>query len=425
MANFTKLLLHCDGADTSTTFTDSSIYAHTVTPAGNAQIDTAQSKFGGASGIFTASTDYISSADSADWDFGTGDFTIDFWVRMTSATSDRYFVDRGSGDPVGGDYAIFFNGGNSLHFRIGGSGILTPSWSPSADTWYHIAVARSGTALAMYVDGTSIATAVNSTDITYSNAIRIGSRVLGGFALAGWIDEFRISKGIARWTTNFTPPTSAYDDPSSTSSSSSSSSCRSSSSSSSSSSSRSSSSSSSSCRSSSSSSSSSNSSSSSSSSSSSRSSSSSSRSSSSSSSSRSSSSSSSSSSRSSSSSSSSSSSRSSSSSSSSSRSSSSSSRSSSSSSSSMSHAIYKIDGIDKISKTITYAAGEEDSYVNDVDTDLNNLFQEINRGFKPIRVTTAQRNAITDLYEGLIVVNVSTHKLNFYTGSGWEAITSS
>src|SRR4029077_19618229 len=77
----TMLLLHCDGADGSTTFTDASQYAHSVSRVG-IKVDTGQSKFSGASAQFTkTSNEEISSPDSSDWDFGSGDFTIDFWMR--------------------------------------------------------------------------------------------------------------------------------------------------------------------------------------------------------------------------------------------------------------------------------------------------------------------------------------------------------
>lgn len=78
-------LLHMNGSDASTTFTDQR--GHTFTAAGNAQIDTAQSKFGGASGLFDASGDYISTPDSDEWSFGSGDFTIECWYRPTRTNS--------------------------------------------------------------------------------------------------------------------------------------------------------------------------------------------------------------------------------------------------------------------------------------------------------------------------------------------------
>lgn len=471
MANFTKYLIHCDGTDASTTFDDVSIYNHTVTANGNAQVDTADKKFGTGSLLLDGSGDYLSSAGSSQFIFGTGAFTFDFWIKLNSgATGDNTIFTTGgsAGTGVFLEYSVTTT---LLQARINGVDEIVGTSAVSLNAWHHVAFVRSGSTLYCFLDGVEQgAGQTNSADIS-SNALGlwIGQEDAARWFFNGWIDEFRVSN-VARWTTDFTPPSAAYDDPSSTSSSSSSSSCRSSSSSSSScrssssssscrsssssscsssssSSCRSSSSSSSSCRSSSSSSScrssssssscrsssssSSSSISSSSSSSSCRSSSSSSSCSSSSSSSRSSSSSSSSRSSSSSSSScssscssSSSSSNSSSSSSSSCRSSSSSSKSSSCSSSSYSHAIFRIQGLDKISKTATYYADEPDSYVNDVDTDLTNIFDEVNRGFKPSRFTTSQRDSLTELFPGLIIVNVSTNKLNWYTGVSWEAITS-
>lgn len=63
-------------------------------------------------------------------------------------------------------------------------------------------------------------------------------------------------------------------------------------------------------------------------------------------------------------------------------------------------------------------------YLTDVDTDLANIVRSINSGFKPPRMTTAQRNALTNLFPGMVIYNVSTNKLNVYT-TAWEQITSS
>src|SRR5512140_3292044 len=77
--DYTVSLLHMNGSDGSTVFWDES--ARLWTAAGNARIDTAQSKFGGASALFAGTGGYINTADSADWDTGPGDFTVDLWVR--------------------------------------------------------------------------------------------------------------------------------------------------------------------------------------------------------------------------------------------------------------------------------------------------------------------------------------------------------
>jgi hypothetical protein len=76
--SYTKLMLHCNGADMSTTFTDDSFSARTVTANDNAQINTAQYKFGLASGIFDGSGDFLSIVNSSDFNFNSNDFTIDF-----------------------------------------------------------------------------------------------------------------------------------------------------------------------------------------------------------------------------------------------------------------------------------------------------------------------------------------------------------
>src|SRR3989338_6322305 len=82
--SYTKLMLHMEGADAGTTFTDTETTPKAVTANGNAQIDTAQSKFGGASGLFDGAGDYLTIPSSSAFDFGTGNFTIDFWVRLAS-----------------------------------------------------------------------------------------------------------------------------------------------------------------------------------------------------------------------------------------------------------------------------------------------------------------------------------------------------
>jgi len=75
-----SLLLHCDGSNGSTTFTDNSPSPKTVTANGNASVSTAQSKFGGASAVFDGTGDYLSLDGSSGFAFGTGDFTIEFWL---------------------------------------------------------------------------------------------------------------------------------------------------------------------------------------------------------------------------------------------------------------------------------------------------------------------------------------------------------
>lgn len=203
------LMLHMDGTDASTTFTDSSDSAHSPSAIGDAQIDTAQSVFGSASALFDGAGDRLSIADSADWDLGTGDFTCDFRVRWNGTVGGDAFIDRN--EFVTFDIRHQTGGGGLPAVVLGGTESTFSNWTPSADTWYHVAVVRSGTNLYFFVDGTQIgATATNAGDSTHTDPMIIGSSEAGGADFTGWIDELRLVKGTAVWTANFTPPSAAY-----------------------------------------------------------------------------------------------------------------------------------------------------------------------------------------------------------------------
>lgn len=206
----TVLMLHLDGTDASTTFTDSSTAAHTVSGVGNAQLDTAQLKFGTASYLGDGTGDSLTSADDADWDFGTGEFTIDFWVRFAALGGDNNFFSRNAN--AGNIQWKYDNGTTQLKAYWGGGFVRTETWSPSINTWYHIAIERYSGSVYVYVDGTQLGTAAaNSTDLTFTDAIYIAAIEDASQSINGWIDEYRVSKGIGRYSgTNFTPPSSAY-----------------------------------------------------------------------------------------------------------------------------------------------------------------------------------------------------------------------
>ena len=95
--SYTKLLLHCNGTDGSTSFLDDSGNSRTVTAIGSAQVDTAESKFGGASVLCSTKNDYLSVTDFLDLDLGSDDFTFDFWVKLNSGASQALFT-REDGD---------------------------------------------------------------------------------------------------------------------------------------------------------------------------------------------------------------------------------------------------------------------------------------------------------------------------------------
>ncbi len=210
---YTKLVSNFDGSDAATAFTDPVAGAYTF--AGNAQLDTAQKKFGTAS-LLLNGNDYVTLPDSADWDFGIGDFTIDFQLRFNSVNgaSNNTILDMGSVQNSKGVFIYQGAGTNVLHIALNGGGNdYTFAWTPSTATWYHVAFSRSGTSLKAFVDGVQIGATQTSSDNIDSSTygLSIGAtNVTPGSYLDGWLDEIRISKGIARWTANFTSPTAAY-----------------------------------------------------------------------------------------------------------------------------------------------------------------------------------------------------------------------
>lgn len=205
-----ELLLHMDGSNGSTTFTDSSGTPKTITVGGGAAISTAQSKFGGASLYLNGSTDSLSFADVA---LGTGDFTVEMFFKTASSVQYAQLIGNESGGGSSG-YTVLINnnsstGGQIAVYRQGNLVLTSSSGDWSDDAWHHIALVRSGTTVTLWLDGTSYGTA------TDGNSYSGGTYYIGRnneFAprnLIGYIDEVRITKS-ARYTSAFTPTTTAF-----------------------------------------------------------------------------------------------------------------------------------------------------------------------------------------------------------------------
>ena len=216
----TLLLIHADGTDASTTFTDDvGVRAQVgITAVATAQVDTAQSQFGGTSLLLDGDSDYLSvSSSDGTFNFGTSeDFTIECWIRAT--TVDEYHTVIASNNSSYASSAVTFTGGASaqkLRFNIQGIGnVLIDSTALSANTWYHVAVTRSGSSWNLWRDGTSVSSTTNAgcpVNFEGNGGFNIGwTRWDGAVAYwTGYIDEFRISS-IARYTTTFTPSASAF-----------------------------------------------------------------------------------------------------------------------------------------------------------------------------------------------------------------------
>ena len=211
----TLLLLHMNGTNGSTTFTDDNGVREQqgIVANGNAQIDTAQSKFGGASALFDGDGDKLSIPGFNA--IGTA-FTLECWVRFSSLAYNRSIImqDDGSGNNQGFLWRAFSNGTiDFIYFTSSSRGSfvsLTSTATVSTNTWYHLAVVWNGSTLTVYKDGTSIASSsVSSIYQSVANIAVGGFTGAGADPMNGHIDEIRISN-TARYNGNFTAPTAAF-----------------------------------------------------------------------------------------------------------------------------------------------------------------------------------------------------------------------
>jgi hypothetical protein len=178
---------------------------------GNAQISTSVKKYGTGSMYFDGTGDSVKLTSNLSVIFGTGDFTIEGWIYLnTVAPIYQGFLDTRVNGGSTGCPVVIMSGANicyytNVGFQITGSAL-------SISTWYHIAVTRSATSTKLFVNGTqSGSTYTDSNNYTSSTNPVVGA-LFDGYSLNGYIDDLRITKGVARYTGNFTPPTSQVQD---------------------------------------------------------------------------------------------------------------------------------------------------------------------------------------------------------------------
>jgi hypothetical protein len=184
---------------------------------GNAQISTSVVKYGTGSLYFDGNGDRLNIRPKPPLNI-TGDFTIEMWVYMLSLPSYSILLDISETGTAGsGMTEIWIQSDGSVSYYARGSVLMTtPSSVITTNTWYHIAVVKSGTSQVLYVSGTNQASATSSTqpnvDLPYWIGDRPASAGSGQYPLNGYIDDFRITNGYARYTANFTPPTAELPD---------------------------------------------------------------------------------------------------------------------------------------------------------------------------------------------------------------------
>ena len=267
----TKLLLHFNGTNGTTTFTDST-GLHTISPSGNTQLSTSQKVFGtasayfnssigidsntqlllhldnnitdssptsstltnnnvtfsstvkefaGYSGYFNGTNAYLVVPDSSKFAFGSGNFTFDTWIYFESTPTSMGESANIYTQRIDDNNGILFNVNSSgqVRFIVSSAAVTIAdyayNWVPSSGVFYHIALVRNSSTLTLYINGTAVSWSTINTAISTSSLpdlaadIYIGDKADFSQSFKGYLDEYRVSN-TARYTSDFTPPTSAY-----------------------------------------------------------------------------------------------------------------------------------------------------------------------------------------------------------------------
>jgi hypothetical protein len=197
-----------------TNYTNAGIYDATskndLETVGNAQISTTQSKFGGSSMAFDGTGDWLTNPYSQNINFGTGSFTIEGWFRLSSFVNQYYVLGGTWTTGTSDEWLIQIENNGNIRF-LTTAGTSFYSASITTNTWYHFAAVRNGSTVTLYINGSSVGSYSNSNSIGSSSKILyIGVQNGSTWAWNGFMQDLRITKGVARYTANFTAPTAAF-----------------------------------------------------------------------------------------------------------------------------------------------------------------------------------------------------------------------
>jgi hypothetical protein len=176
---------------------------------GNAQVSTTQYKWGASSMSFDGTGDWLLFPNNVNITLNQAVFTIEGWIYLNAVGSARGIVGKGTGTT---GWLLSINSSNQVVFTDTTTAI-TSTGTLSVSTWYHIAVVRSTTGTnqtKIYINGTNDGTGTSATNFSQTNSLYVGADRTGGSAFNGYIEDLRITKGVARYTANFTAPTAAF-----------------------------------------------------------------------------------------------------------------------------------------------------------------------------------------------------------------------
>ena len=210
----TVSLLHFDGPDGSTAIVDETGRAWTAV--GAAELDTSQSKFGGSS--LLVSGGYIYTANSPDFYLESGDFTLETWHRPSVLGTRKFLCGKGDEGAENVRCLMEITASGTFRFATGTAGALvsiTGATVLSAGQWAHLAVTKQGATWRIFVNGVKEGEVVNSILLpNLSSPFSLGRCGLyNGLYASGHFEEFRVKKGEALYTSDFTPPSGPFPYP--------------------------------------------------------------------------------------------------------------------------------------------------------------------------------------------------------------------
>jgi hypothetical protein len=177
---------------------------------GNTQTVTNVRRLGAGSMYFDGTGDYLLAPTSPNLAFGTGNFTIECWVNRASSGSVTHLIDFRGSNNNGSNPVFYWQTNNFIYYTndntSGDNQIQTSNAITSSSGWVHLAIVRSGSTLTVYVNGVASGSTTYTTNILGGNPVTIASRYNIGQSYNGYLDNLQITRGVALYTANFTPP---------------------------------------------------------------------------------------------------------------------------------------------------------------------------------------------------------------------------
>jgi hypothetical protein len=208
--NSSSLLCHFDSLNAAGRFIDNSRNNFAITSSGDVSLSTSQYKFGGASAYFDGTGDYLVTPTTSVLTFGTNDLTVELWIYQTVSSVGAYKVIVGDNvyASVGGWTLYSYN--NQLNLWKGGTELIAPSGTLTLNSWNYVVWTRQSGNNRIFINGTQVGSTVSDSTNYTSTAIYVGSSKINTLNFAGYMDELRVTKGVARYTSNFTPPNAPF-----------------------------------------------------------------------------------------------------------------------------------------------------------------------------------------------------------------------